>query len=158
MGLGDQPIIAQFIQSQLQQNLNVDITLEPLDPPSFGAKVFGGRQFQVISVGWSAEYPDPEYFLSELFGTMSPNNLGGYSNPDFDGLSAMATTEQDAATRLNQLRQAHEILIDDVPVAPFFYEESFFLKKPSVQGLVLTGMDGAVPGDIRLAEVSIGAR
>ena len=44
---GDQGLLAQFLQVQLSGNLGIDLALEPLDPPSFGGKVIGGRQFDV---------------------------------------------------------------------------------------------------------------
>ena len=44
-------------------------------------------------------------------------------------------------------------MIADAPIAPFLYVERYYLKSPAVQGLTLTGIDGEIPGDTRLAEV-----
>ena len=44
-------------------------------------------------------------------------------------------------------------MVNDVPVAFFFNQERLFLKKPTVQGLTLTSVDGFIPGDTRLGEV-----
>ena len=109
----------------------------------------------MTSVGWGADYPDPEAFLAPLFITGSGNNVIGYSNPEFDRAALMASTEFDQTKRLELWKGAHEILVKDAPVVFFFYQERFFLMKPEVQGLTLTGIDGAIPGDTRLAEVFI---
>ena len=148
-------MMAEFLQEQMKQNLDVTLNLEPLDPPSFFGKVAGAGQFQWASLGWGADYPDPESFLAPVFTTGSPFNLPRFSNPEFDGLAAQASIELDQAKRIELWDRAHKIVVSEVPVAPFFYRERFFLKKPSVQGLTLTGVDGFIPGDTRLAEVSI---
>ena len=148
-------IIAEFIQAQMRDNLGVELNLDPLDPPAFFQQVMGARQFQLTSLGWGAAYPDPESFLAPLFMSGSPNNIGQYSNPEFDQTAGMASMEPDQQNRLGTWTRAHEILTNDAPIAPFFYQERFFLKKPKVQGLTLTAIDGAIPGDTRLADVSI---
>lgn len=152
---GDQRLIAEFLQAQLKDNLGVEIELLPLDPPAYFQQVLGGRQFELTGVGWGADYPDPENFLAPLFITGSPNNIGGYSNPEFDQRAVSALQELDQEKRLALWKGAHESLVRDAPVAPLFYQERFFLKKPSVQGLTLTGIDGFIPGDTRLTEIFI---
>ena len=151
--VGGERIIAEFIQAQIKENLGVEIALEPLDPPAFFQRVLGARQFQMTSVGWGADYPDPEAFLAPLFITGSGNNIIGYSIPEFDRMAMMASIELDQAKRLELWKGAHEILVKDAPIVFFFYQERFFLVKPEVKGLTLTGIDGAIPGDTRLAEV-----
>ena len=152
---GPQRIIAEFIQAQIRDNLGVEISLETLDPPAYFQQVMGARQFQITGIGWGADYPDPESFLAPLFMTGSPNNISQYSNSEFDRLAGMAFTELDQQRRLDLWKSAHEVLVEDVPVAFLFYQERFFLKKPQVQGLTLTGIDGFIPGDTRLSDVSI---
>lgn len=155
INLQDQPIIAEFIQGQMKENLGIDIKLEPLDPPSFFQQVIGGRQFQMTTVAWGADTPDPGDFLSSPFGTGSGNNIAGYSNPEFDALTGQASSELDQDKQVDLWMRAHEILVKDAPAAFFFYEETFILKKPRVRDFTLTAIDGSVPGDIRLADVSL---
>ena len=152
---GDQAVIAQFLQDQFGQSLGVTVALEVLDEQSFFSQIVMGGDFQFIALLWSAEYGEPEAFLAPLFMTGQPNNLIGYSDPEFDSFAGQASLELDDEARLGIWQQAHEVLIDDAPVAPFFYFESLFLKKPGVKGLVPTSIDGVLPGDTRFAEVSI---
>ena len=63
----DQSLMAQFLQAQLSENLGIEMTLDPLDPPSYGGQVIGGRQFDATLFLWAADYPDPENFLASLF-------------------------------------------------------------------------------------------
>ena len=153
VGLGDGQLMAEFIQGQFKENLGIDLILEPLDPPSYGQQVMGARQFQLTPFGGSGDYPDPEDSLAALFMTGAPFNIAQYSNPAFDQLARQASTELDQTKRIALWMDAHRIVIEDAPLAPFFFGERLFLKKPGVQGLTLTPIDGAIPGDTRLGEV-----
>ncbi len=150
---GDQPVMAQFIQAQLKENLGVDVGLDPIDPAIYGQRVVGARQFQMTPFGWIADYPDPENFFVLLFVSGAPINVSSYSSSEFDRLAGLAATELDQGRRVELWKQAHEILVQDVPVVFFFYGERLFLKKPRVDGLAVTSVDGVIPGDTRLTEV-----
>ncbi|MBC8280868.1 MAG: peptide ABC transporter substrate-binding protein [Chloroflexi bacterium] len=150
---GDQGLMAQFLQVQLSGNLGIEISLDPLDPPSFGGQVIGGRQFDIALLAWTADYPDSENFLASLFSSASFLDITGYASEEFDRLSGLASTELDQQARLDLWNQAHEIMIADAPIAPFIYVERYYLKSPAVNGLSLTGIDGEIPGDTRMAEV-----
>ncbi|MBF8267145.1 MAG: ABC-type oligopeptide transport system, periplasmic component [Dehalococcoidia bacterium] len=150
---GEQRLIAEFIQAQLKENLGVEVTLEPLDPPAFFQQVIAARSFQLTGIGWGADYPHPESFLVPLFVTGAGNNISQYGNSEFDHLVALASRELDQEAALELWRRAHGILVKDAPVAFFFHGERLFLKKPYLQGLTLTPIDGAIPGDTMLGEV-----
>ncbi len=152
---GDQGLMAQFLQVQLSGNLGIDLALDPLDPSSYGGQVIGGRQFEITLLAWTADYPDSENFLASLFSAESFLNITGYANDEFDRLAGLAATELDQETRVALWSQAHEVMIADAPIVPFIYIERYYLKSPSVHGLVLTGIDGEIPGDTKLAEVSL---
>ena len=150
---GDQGLMAQFLQVQLLGNLGIEVSLDPLDPPSYGGQVIGGRQFEIALLAWTADYPDSENFLASLFSSESFLDITGYESAEFDRLAALASSELNQQARLDLWNQAHEVMIADAPIAPFIYVERYYLKKPTVSGLSLTGIDGEIPGDTRLAEV-----
>ena len=152
---GDQVLMEQLLQVQLSGNLGIDLALDPLDPPSYGGKVIGGRQFEVTLLAWTADYPDAENFLASLFSSESFLDITGYASAEFDRLAGLAATELDQETRVGLWSQAHEVMIADAPIAPFMYVERYYLKSPAVKGLTLTGIDGEIPGDTRLSEVSL---
>jgi len=135
------------------ENLGINMGLTPLDPPSYGQQVIGGRQFGATLLAWSADYPDPENFLAGLFASDSFLDITGYASEEFDRLAGMAAAELDQKIRIDLWDQAHQVMIADAPIAPFMFVEQYFLMSPNVHGLTLTGVDGAIPGDTRLAEV-----
>lgn len=151
---GVNPVMAQFIQEQVKKNLGVDITIEPLESKAFSALV-NNRQFTWGLYGWGADYPDPDNWLPQLFGTGAGNNKTSYSSKAFDDISAEALKELNETKRLQLWADAQKIVVDDAPMVFVFNRETFVLKKPWVKGQVTTGMDGAIAGDMFLREVYI---
>ena len=140
-------LIAEFLQGQMKSNLNINVTLEPMESAAFQALV-NGEQETWAWFGWGADYPDPDNWLPELFGTGAGNNHTLYSNPDFDALAAKAGLELDNTKRLQMWDEAQQIAMNDAPIAPMLFRERFWLVKPSVKGLITTGLDGQTPGDM----------
>jgi oligopeptide transport system substrate-binding protein len=151
---GTNPTIAQFIQNQVKINLGIDVALEPMERKAFSQAV-NAEQYTWAWYGWGADYPDPDNWLPELFGTDAGNNHTNYSNPAFDALCDQAKNELDNTKRLQLWAQAQEMIVDQAPVLFMQYRERFRLVKPSVKGLKYTGMDGDSPGDMFFADVYI---
>jgi oligopeptide transport system substrate-binding protein len=88
--------------------------------------------FQIGDAGWVFDYNDAQ---SVLFLFMSSNeglNYPGYKSPAFDALMNQSDNEKDAAARGKLLGQAAGLLINDVAVAPTFYQFVRPLVKPYV--------------------------
>jgi oligopeptide transport system substrate-binding protein len=144
--------IAQFLQGQLKDNLGINLTLEPTESKAFSTLV-NQNKHSWAWYGWGADYPDPDNFLPEIFGSGAGNNHTQYSNPKFDELATKAKSETDNAKRLQMWADAQKMVMADAPIATILYRERFILHKPSVQGMKYTGMDGQIMGDQSLAEV-----
>jgi oligopeptide transport system substrate-binding protein len=138
----------------MKDNLGVDLTLEPMDPKAYSA-LWNTKQFDIGFTGWGADYPDPDNWLPQFYGTGAGNNKTGYSSVEFDAIAAKALKELNETKRLQLWADAHKIVVDDCPTAYFVYRETFVLKKPWVKGQVTTGMDGSIAGDMFLREVYI---
>jgi oligopeptide transport system substrate-binding protein len=146
--------IAQFFQAQLKDNLGIDLILEPMETKAFQA-AYNAKQFNMKWGGWIADYPDPENWLPELYGTGAGNNKQSYSNKQFDDLAKQAKVELDNTKRLQLWDQAQKIVVDDAPVLFINYRERFQVRKPWVKGMVTTGMDGGIIGDFFWDQVYI---
>ena len=84
---GINPTIAQFIQQQVKINLNITVVLEPMERKAF-TQVVNAEQETWAWFGWGADYPDPDNWLPQLFGTGAGNNHTNYSIAAFDALCA----------------------------------------------------------------------
>ena len=138
--------IAQFLQAQMKDNLGIDLILEPMETKAFQA-AYNAKQYSMKWGGWIADYPDPENWLPELYGTKGGNNKQNYSSKQFDDLAAQAKVELDNSKRLQLWDQAQQIVVDDAPFAFINYRERFQVRKPWVKGMVTTAMDASLIGD-----------
>ena len=97
------------------------------------------RRYQMFTLGWVADYPDPQNFLDILFHSESANNHTGFTNIEVDRLLEQARTEKDVETRISLYQQAEQLIVNDVPWIPRWYEgDRYILIKPHVKGYVLS--------------------
>jgi oligopeptide transport system substrate-binding protein len=87
----------------------------------------------VSRLGWIGDYSDPNTFL-DMFVTGGENNRTGWSSPEYDRLIAAAAREPDAAARMKLLADAERILMDELPLIPFYFYVSKNMVKPYVRG------------------------
>ncbi|MCB8959019.1 MAG: peptide ABC transporter substrate-binding protein [Ardenticatenales bacterium] len=130
--------LVEAVISMWQETLGVSIQATLLDPFIYYDELYAGNHGQIFSTGWCADYPDPQNFLDILYGTGSNQNLGGYSNPEVDGLLAQAQGEPVPATRLSIYAEAEAQIVTDAPVLFLVHSQSAVLVKPRLQGYVLT--------------------
>lgn len=124
-----------------QQNLGVTITVENLEPDKYSDELHAGRHGQLFSLGWCADYPDPENFADVLFYTGAEQNLGHYSNPDLDRILEQARVEQDVTRRIELYQQAQRLIVADAPAIFTTHSLTYVLVKPYVKGYTLTPID-----------------
>lgn len=135
-GSGSAPSLAiEAIVEMWRQNLGVEVEIDQIDYVTFLDRIKKG-QFQMFSLGWIADYPDPEDFLDlKLHGERSrANNEVGYSNPEVDRLLEAARTEQNLEKRIQLYHQAEDIIIQEVPWILMFHPGNSLVVKPYIKG------------------------
>ena len=103
----------------------------------------------VFILGWCADYPDPQNWLSVYWKTGAFGERIGYSNKDFDTLVDKADVETDPAKRMDLYNQAQKLLIAGVPVTMAWNNVNTYLVKPWVTGIKTTPQDSDWPGQHR---------
>jgi oligopeptide transport system substrate-binding protein len=91
------------------------------------------KNYQIVRNSWIGDFNDPVTFL-ELFQKDSGNNNTGWSNTEYDALLEKAAKQRDEKKRFDYLRQAENILMDELPVIPVYWYSRLYLKSPKVQG------------------------
>jgi ABC-type transport system substrate-binding protein len=133
-GTGASPADAlEAIVAMWEENLGVTVTIEQEDFGLFLRDLDEGN-FQMFSLGWIADYPDPQNFLDIKFHSQSANNETLYSNAEVDDLLEQARAELDADTRFDLYQQAEQIIVDESPWAPLYHGKAGVLVKPYVEG------------------------
>ena len=136
-GQGGAGAMDEALAESYRQILGLEIEIQQMSWPRF-LEGLDERQFQMFSLGWVADYPDPENFLDLLFHSQSEYNHVAYSNPEVDALLEKARTEADRERRLSLYRQVEEKLVWDVAWIPLYHGIDYQLVKPYVKGLVLS--------------------
>ena len=139
-GAGATPsVVIEAIVAMWEENLGVpsgSIFIEQEQSGLFFRDVREGG-FQMASLGWIADYPDPQNFLDLHFHSQNPINDTSYSNREVDRLLEQARTETDEQTRLLLYQQVEERIVQEVPWIPLYHFKSNSLIKPYVEGYIL---------------------
>lgn len=98
------------------------------------------NRWDVVRVKWDADYDDPSSFL-DVLAPGSNQNDPGYNNPQFAALIQRAKGESRADMRLNDLREAEQIMLNDYPIIPVYFTRSRRLVKPYVGGAQINPMN-----------------
>jgi peptide/nickel transport system substrate-binding protein len=84
---------------------------------------------------WIADYPDAENYLAVFYSkNPAPPNYTRYKNPAFDALFEKALAETDDTLRYRLYQQADQVMINDAPVVPLWYDESIHFIQPDIKG------------------------
>jgi len=131
----------QWFQDQWKKNLNVDITLDPVDSTTYTALVKKPETTpQAFYLGWCPDYYDQQDWLSTVFKSNSSVTHVGWKNDQFDKLVTDADKEPDTKKRDDLYKQASQILSQDAPVAFIYYGTTKILLKPWVKNFYITAL------------------
>ena len=132
--------VALAVSAIWKEALGVEATPVYLEYRAFLAAREQRDQWDVLSHGWNADYPDPGNFL-EIFKRGSPQNDPPLNDPEFDRRMAVVAAEADGARRLADLTQAEQRLLDSYAIAPVYFPVSRRLVKPRIAGAILAPMN-----------------
>ena len=123
---------AEIIRNNLKDNLGITVNLQEREAGQF-YKDQDAERMSFYTIGWIADYPDAQDFLSTLFVTGASQNHSKYSNPQFDLLCRQADVESDPAKRAGLYAAADKTLMQDVGILPIAFMQRVFLARPNVQ-------------------------
>jgi oligopeptide transport system substrate-binding protein len=103
---------------------------------------------QVFLLGWCADYPDPQNWLSVYWMTGGMGERIGYTNPDLDKIMKEADSTVDPTKRMALYDQAQKKFLDNTPIAVAWNNVNSFLVKPWVKNYNPTPQDSRFPGDV----------
>jgi oligopeptide transport system substrate-binding protein len=128
---------AQAFQEMWKKNLGVEIQIEAV-PSAVRIDRQQKHDFEISLAGWGPDYPDPMTDL-DLYVTGGGNNDPAYSNPVYDKLIKDAKAEPDKAKKFAMMRQAEDILMEDMPVGPIYWRYRNYAVREYVKGFERDG-------------------
>jgi oligopeptide transport system substrate-binding protein len=146
----------EWLAANYKEVLGVDIALNPVESTTYTALTKDKATApQMYILGWCADYPDPQNWLSVYWKTGGFGERIAYSNPELDALLTTADKELDATKRMQLYADAQRLLTDGAPVAFFWNNVNTYLVKPYVKNLTTTPMDSGWAGIYSAMDITI---
>lgn len=137
---GQRNSILEALLSAWQQELGLQFAVVYLDPEVL-VDADNQPRVNLVESGWCADYPDPQNFLDVKFYSRSSFNNSGYRNDEVDRLLEQAGVELAVSRRLQLYQQVEKFLLDDGALLPLWYDTTFVLVNPALQGFTLSPID-----------------
>ena len=131
--LPDPNVVAQDIQAQLQENLNITVNIEVMESGAFLDAADSGQLTGIHLLGWGADYPDQTNFLGYHFGEGASAQFGDKFE---DVTSELAQGAQLASDddRAPHYEAANNAIKQHVPMIPVAHGGSALAFKATVEG------------------------
>ncbi len=134
------PLGLEVILQSWEQELGLQVEIQQTEWATFLEDI-NDKKYQMYSIAWAADYPDPENFLDLLFHSESEGNRSNYSNPEVDALLEEARVVNDPTARFELYNRIEEMILDDAPWVLLWNDEDwYFLIKPHVKDYFLLPM------------------
>ena len=124
--------IAEAVQQMWLNILGIEVELRNQEWKTY-IETVANIDFDVARAGWIGDYVYPDTFLT-MFRTGDGNNNTGWSNADYDRLVTDSMFVSDSVERLDLLRQAETILMDELPIIPIYHYARNYRLHSSVKG------------------------
>ncbi|QBD75733.1 peptide ABC transporter substrate-binding protein [Ktedonosporobacter rubrisoli] len=146
------------VQQMWQQVLGVNVKLNDVNSNIFGTNINSGvsaNPYQSYQSFWAADYPDPQDWITLMFGKDTAQNASGFgqnNGPDAAAQQALqqqmtqADLMRDSTARYAAYNKIEQTLVNDVAWLPLDQETLYGLRKPCVQGFAVNSL-GMTPPD-----------
>lgn len=128
--------IADEIVNQLNE-IGIVAEVEIMDATMFTSAVAEGK-VMCFRKSWIGDYPDPENFMSLFYSKhFSPagSNYTHFNSSEFDRLYEKCQVEQNDSIRSDLFVRMEQILVEEAPVVPLYYDQVVRLVQKNVEGL-----------------------
>ena len=132
----------EWLQQQWQTNLGINVAPDPVDATTYTSLVKKAETTPLMfRLGWCADYPDQQDWLTTVFHSSSTVTRTGYKNAEYDKLVRQADADPNPESRDKTYQQASRILSTDAAAGWWYYSATKYLRKPWVKGITDTVMD-----------------
>ncbi len=131
-------IVAQEIQKQLLENINVSVSISTFDKSKHYERI-EAKKVKFWLDTWTADFLSPQNFLSLMISQNTPEASGSYlntyryQNPDFDKLVSSAVNEKNEQARMELYSQADNLMMSQAGIMPVYYEKTLIISKSDLR-------------------------
>lgn len=127
------------IASMWKETLGVETELMQMEFKAYLATRADPAQWDVVRVGWTADYNDASSFLDTMT-ARSPQNFGHWSNADYARLLEAASGEGDPSKRRDTLQRAESLMLNEYPLLPVYFIVARRLVQPRIAAPAINPM------------------
>ena len=149
-GVQPHPQIARMVKKDLE-DAGMEVRLRSYPFPRYLKHLRSGAH-SMYRLGWIAEYPTPDAFLTPLFEAESTDNHSGLSSSKVDALLERARATRSDGKRVQLYISAEKAILANVPIAPLGSFLAHWAAHPDVEGFVFDQTGGFDAIGIELAE------
>ena len=133
--------MAEFFKTQMSR-IGINVEINSNTWPELQKKV-STREHMMYGMGWSADYPDAENFLSLLYGpNAAPGSNGSnYNNPEFNKLFEKAKIMQHSPERTALYEKLNEMIAEEAPWIFGVHRTSFVVRHSWLENFKFTTFD-----------------
>jgi len=125
--------MANFIAKQLEES-GIPVQVEVVQKALL-LTMTSSSAASFFRASWIADYPDAENYLSLFYSkNPAPPNYTRYKSAAFDAAFERAIREDNDSLRYKLYQEADQVMIDDAPVVPLWYDKVVRLVQPHVKG------------------------
>jgi peptide/nickel transport system substrate-binding protein len=132
----------EFVQSQLADN-NIKVNIS-VDKPVVLRQAVASCEYNLFKKSWVGDYADEENFMSLFYSkNFAPvgSNYTHYKNPEFDVLFEKVIKEQNREVKNALYQQMDQMLIDDAPIVPLYYDQVIRLVNKNIKDFTTNPMN-----------------
>ncbi|TWK72859.1 Oligopeptide-binding protein OppA [Bacillus paralicheniformis] len=130
--------IAQAVQEMWSKDLGVKAELSNEEWNVYIDKLHTGN-YQIARLGWVADFNDGMNFLETYRDKEGGNNDTNWENAEYKKLLSKASTETNEEKRIELMKEAEAIIMDELPIAPIYFYTMPYMHDKSLKDFVLTG-------------------
>lgn len=130
--------IADDVMHQLNE-IGIPVEIEIMPPTAFQTAV-GESKLAFFRKSWICDYPDPENFMSLFYSKhFCPDgpNYTHFSNTEFDRYYERCLIEQNDSVRADLFLRMDQIIVDEAPVVPLYYDRVVRLMQKNIEGMLV---------------------
>jgi peptide/nickel transport system substrate-binding protein len=156
-GIGELKIFSNPTYNDLITNIsnelaNIGITCKIENTPAtFLREAMRKNEVEFFRASWIGDYPDGENYLALFYSKNgAPPNYTFYKNLEYDKLYEAAMKETDLDKTCELYHKMEQIIIEDAPVVPLFYDEVTRFIHKNVTGLKPNAMNLVILKEVKI--------
>ncbi|MGR3973939.1 MAG: peptide ABC transporter substrate-binding protein [Candidatus Rhabdochlamydia sp.] len=123
--------LAQVLQDQWMTTLGIQIDLHNLEH-QVHIENLTSHSYDLAQSFWVAQYSDPMSILERFNSKQNYKNYTGWENQDYTQLLEQSNQLLSKQERLEILKHAEALIMDEMPIAPIYHWQFSFLAKDHV--------------------------